>query len=110
MKLLTLSLLFAALTVAARAEFRTWSSADDASKNFEGEFISANKDSVAIKRKDGKQITLPLTKLCQADRDFISKQAEEKANAEKAKEAGTKLKETEMAKALNGKTVTLEGK
>lgn len=117
MKILKLSLLLVALAGAARAEMRMWTSADDASKKFEGEFISSNKDSVAIKRKDGKQIVLPLTKVSEADREFISrqgeekaKQGEEKASAEKAKEAGAKLKESEMAKALSGKTVTLEGK
>ena len=110
MKTLLLSTLLIALAASARAEVRKWTSADDASKTFEGEMVSAKGDNVVIKRKDGKVLTVALAKLSQEDRDFVSKAAEENAAEEKSKEAANTLKDSEMAKALNGKTVVLEGK
>jgi hypothetical protein len=106
---LLLSSLVIALAVSAHAELRKWTSAKDASKTFEGEMVSAKGDSVVIKRKDGKVLTVPLAVLAQEDRDFVGKASVGLA-AGKANEVPAALKESEMAKALNGKTVILEGK
>src|SRR5204863_4982668 len=97
MKTIPITALLLAMATGAFAEVRTWTSADDASKTFEGELVSAAKASVVIKRKDGKSLTVPETKLSQADRDFVAAEQEKLATAEKTKEAAGKLKTSPMA-------------
>ena len=59
---------------AAVAEVRTWS---DASGKFkvEAEFISSKDDKVVLRRADGKEITVPLSRLNDDDRKFVKEQA-----------------------------------
>lgn len=110
MKTIPITALLLALATGAFAEIRTWTSADDASKTFEGELVSAAKGNVTIKRKDGKSLTVLENKLSQADRDFVAAEQEKLAAAEKAKGAAAKLKTSPMGAALSGKVVKLEGK
>jgi thiol-disulfide isomerase/thioredoxin len=64
----------------AIAEVRTWS---DASGKFkvEAEFVSSKDGKVVLRRADGKEITVPLSRLNDDDRKFVKEQA---ANAEKS--------------------------
>ncbi|MEM9478400.1 MAG: SHD1 domain-containing protein [Verrucomicrobiota bacterium] len=61
---------------------RTWTSVDG--KKIEAEFIETDGETVTIRRDDGRQFTLPLDKLSEADRNFVRKKAksEEEANEE----------------------------
>lgn len=110
MKTLMLTLLVAAFCGASYAGVRKWTSADDASKTFDGELTAVKGDNVTIKMKNGRSVTFAASKLSQEDRDFISAQEKEKAEAASASEAATKVKDSPMAKALAGNTVMLEGK
>ena len=56
-------------SIASNLDARTWTSADN--KTIEAEFISADSANVTIKRTDGRTFTLPLSKLSQADQDFV---------------------------------------
>jgi len=63
-------LLTAALTA---GELRTWT--DVSGKHtIEAEFVSLAGDSVTLRRPDGKELTLPLSRLREADRTFVAKQ------------------------------------
>lgn len=110
MKTLMLSLTLAALCGASPAESRKWTSADDASKTFEGEMTAAKGDSVTIKMKTGRVMAVPLSKLSQADKDYVAAEAKAKEEASSAAAAAEKLKTSEVAKAIAGKTVILDGK
>lgn len=110
MKTFMLTLLVAAFCGASYAGVRKWTSADDASKSFEGELTAVKGDNVTIKTKNGRSLTFPLSKLSQEDRDFIAAQEKEKADAEAAAASAEKVKESPMAKALAGSTVVLDGK
>ena len=110
MKRFLTTFLVAALCGTAIAEVRKWTSADDASKSFDGELVSVKGDSAVIKMKGGKSVTMPLAKLSQADQDFVAAQEKEKAASAAAAEAAAKLKDSPMAKALAGNTVILDGK
>ena len=110
MKRILTTLLVAVLCGTAIAEVRKWTSADDASKSFDGELVSVKGDSAVIKMKGGKSVTMPLAKLSQADQDFVAAQEKEKAASAAAAEAAAKLKDSPMAKALAGNTVILDGK
>lgn len=110
MKTILLSIVFAAIAVSAPAAIRKWTSADDASKSFEGELTGVKAEKATIKMKNGKAVTVPLEKLSQEDRDFIAAQDKEKAEAAAAVENADKAKTGEVAKALAGNTVKLDGK
>lgn len=110
MKRILTTLVVAALCGTAIAEVRKWTSADDASKTFEGELTAIKGDSATIKMKGGKSVTLPLAKLSKADQEFVAAQEKEKAASAAAAEAAAKLKDSPMAKALAGNTVILDGK
>ena len=110
MKTIPITALLLALATGAFAELRTWTSADDASKTFEGDLVSAAKGSIVIKTKAGKTLTVAETKLSQADRDFVAAEQEKLAAAEKSKGAAAKLKTSPMGAGLSGKVVKLEGK
>jgi thiol-disulfide isomerase/thioredoxin len=110
MKKLMLTLALAALCGGSFAEVRKWTSADDASKTFEGEMTAVKGDNVTIKKKAGGTVTVPLAKLSQDDRDFVAAAEKTKTEAASRAEASTKLKTSEMAKAVIGNTVILDGK
>lgn len=61
----------------SKSEFRTWS---DASGKFKvsAKFISADNDNVTVQREDGKQVTVPISRLCDEDRQFIEEQKQSK--------------------------------
>jgi hypothetical protein len=107
------TLLLAAFLLAtglSQAEMRLWTSADDASKTFEGEMQSLTGETVTIRTKAGKTISAPLAKFAQADQDYAKKAKEEKAEAAKSVEAAAKLKDSAMGKELGKSTVILDGK
>lgn len=110
MKKLMLSLVLATLCGVSYAEVRKWTSADDASKTFEGEMTAVKGDNVTIKMKTGRTLTVPLSKLSQADKDFVAAQEKAKAEAAALAENAAKLKTGEVAKAVIGNTVILDGK
>lgn len=110
MKTIILTLLAAALCSASHAEVRKWTSAEDALKTFEGELTTVKNDTVTIKMKNGSSVSLALAKLSTGDREYISAQEKEKAAAAATAEATAKLKDSPMAKALDGSTVILNGK
>lgn len=61
--------LLASLT-ASGAEPRVWT--DSLNRRIEASMVRVNGDSVLLKLKDGREIPYPLSKLSQADRDFVS--------------------------------------
>jgi len=84
-------------------DLRTWTSADDASKQFEGTLVETKGDQVTIKHSNGKLMTFAQTKLSADDQKFIASQAEAKVKAEEAQTSP-------MARALKGRTLALDGK
>ena len=73
------------LTAAAPASARKWTS-DTGEFSVEAELVEAKGGNVRLKRQDGKIITVPLTKLSKADRDFLASidKAKKKNDATKA--------------------------
>jgi hypothetical protein len=111
MKRLTLTLALAVLCGGVcSAEMRKWTSADDASKTFEGEMTGAKGDNVTIKMKTGRSLTVALAKLSQEDKDYVAAQAKAKEEEAAAKEAAESVKTSAVAKAISGKTVVADGK
>ena len=67
------TLLFAVALFAAAstiAEMRTWTGKNG--QSFAGELISQNNDTVKLKGADGRIITVPIARLCDADREYIA--------------------------------------
>jgi len=64
-----LTCLFAISTLHA-AEVRTWTSGKFVT---EAEFVAVNGDSVTLKKTDGKEITVVLSKLSDADQEYVTK-------------------------------------
>ena len=58
------------MVVDAQAETRTWTDKSGKHKT-KAELVSFNDSTVTLKRNDGKKLTLPLSKLSKADRDFL---------------------------------------
>lgn len=87
---------------AAAGESRTWTSAEDASKTFEGEFVSLEGDKVTVKKGD-KELSFPLSMLSEADVAYIEEAVAEAKKAEK-------LADAKLTKAIKGKLVRLDGK
>lgn len=110
MKPLMLTTLLAVLCGASFAEVRKWTSADDASKSFEGEMTATKGDTVTIKMKSGRVMHVPLSKLSPEDKDYVAAQAKAKEEEAAAAGAAEKLKTSEVGKAIGGKTVILDGK
>ncbi len=110
MKKTSVVLSMLALSSICHGEMRKWTSADDASKTFDGEMTSAKGDTVMVRMANGRTVTLPLTKLSQADRDFVASAAKEKTASADMAAAAEKAKTSAVAKALSGNTVKLEGK
>jgi len=84
-------ILFFTCLLAGLMQARTWTSPDG--RKLEGEFVSATETEVTLKMTGtGKELTFPLTKLCDEDQAFISEQAKEmpaeKAEEEAAEESG----------------------
>ena len=75
------------LSVAAlKAEIRTWT--DDTGKHkTQAEYVSYAKGQVTLRRSDGREVTLPLTRLSKEDkvyvRERVRQELDEKAKAEK---------------------------
>jgi hypothetical protein len=57
--------------IAAMGEIRVWKSSTGAHE-IRAEFVTTDGESVTLRTEDGKQITVALDKLSQADRDFAS--------------------------------------
>jgi hypothetical protein len=57
-----------------QAEMRTWTSAADATKSFEGQMVSLSGQTITIKKTDGSTISAELSKFSQADIDFAMAQ------------------------------------
>lgn len=55
---------------ADEAAFRTWSDASGSFK-LDAQLVKFAGDSVTLRRKDGKELTLPLTKLSKSDQEFL---------------------------------------
>jgi predicted peptidase len=63
-----------ALVVSLSSSAREWTSIDG--RKLEAEFISATADNVILKRAtDGREFTLPIARLSQADRDWLKEQS-----------------------------------
>ncbi len=88
-------------------ELRTWTSADDPTRQFQGALIEVKGDQVSIKQSTGRTVTFAKSKLSGDDQKYIAAQAEAK---EKEKAKSTTAQSSPMAKALKGRTVALEGK
>lgn len=73
---LLLIVLTLAITVhgAEDSAFRTWSDASGSFK-LEAQLVKLAGDSVTLRRKDGKEITLPLAKLSKGDQEFLKNPA-----------------------------------
>lgn len=93
-------------TMAGVCPARTWTSADG-KNTFEGEFVSATETRVTVERSNGK-ITFDISKLSDADKEFIKEESARAAAAAAAKEASEKLKEAPVPKALSRKLVKLD--
>lgn len=93
------------LAMAGVCSARTWTSADG-KNTFEGELVSATESKVTVKRSNGK-ITFDISKLSEADKEFIKEETARMAAAAAAKEASEKLKDAPIPKALSRKLVKL---
>jgi hypothetical protein len=91
------------------AEMRQWTSADDATKKFEGEFQSLVGDKITIKTKAGKALSFPMSKLSKEDQEYTTKAVEAKKAEQEAAAKAAKLKEGPVAKAV-AKAEKLDGK
>ncbi|CAN5282828.1 hypothetical protein BH23VER1_BH23VER1_00890 [soil metagenome] len=81
------ALLLALGLAALPAEARTWTSADDPTKTFDGDFVSQQGESVSVKMANGRTTTVPLAKLSEADREFVAEAAARAEMQEKLKDA-----------------------
>ncbi len=69
------------------AQERVWTSAQGG-KTFKGELVKVAEDRVTIRRSDGKQFTVPLTKFVPADQEYVAgMRAREKDEAETRRHA-----------------------
>ncbi len=94
------------LAMAGVCSARTWTSSDG-KNTFEGEFVSATETRVTVDRSNGK-ITFDISKLSDADKEFIKEELAKAAAAAAAKEASEKLKDAPIPKALSRKLVKLD--
>jgi thiol-disulfide isomerase/thioredoxin len=88
-----------ALAPGAGSQTRTWS--DTTGKfSIEAEFVEVKAGKAVLKKADGSEVEVPLTKLSQADRDFIeAQQAETRPTGEKAKDLSPEDLKAIVAKA-----------
>ncbi len=68
---LALPLLLAAAPPVAHAESRTWTSASDPTRQFEGQLVAASDDKVTVRRADGQDVTFSLDVLSEQDRAYV---------------------------------------
>jgi len=66
-----LALVLGSATVAF-GEMRTWTSASDASKQFQAELVAADANQITVVREDGHEMTFPLTVISPADQKFVA--------------------------------------
>lgn len=97
------ALLMAAGLPGTTALGRTWTSADDSTKTFEGDLIEAADGKVTVRMANGRTLTFSLDKLSAADQEFIETEMA-------AREAAAKLADAAVPKAIDGKLVKLDGK
>ena len=64
-------------TCDAPPAMRTWADATGTFK-IEALMLSASGDNVTLRRRDGKEVTIPLSKLSVSDREFVNQQTEAK--------------------------------
>ncbi|MEM8953432.1 MAG: hypothetical protein AAGD22_04695 [Verrucomicrobiota bacterium] len=76
---LTLTILLASPTLAEADDFRTFTSSDG--KSLEAKLIAATATEATIIREDGKEFTLPLSRLSTDDQAYITTWSEEQKNA-----------------------------
>ena len=69
-----LSLLISAAGL--QAETRTWTSAADPSKTFDGELVGVDGANISVKRSDGQVMTFPLTVVSAADQAYVKEKQE----------------------------------
>jgi predicted peptidase len=72
---------FTLVLTAGALPARTWTSADG--RTLEGDFVSATGTTVTIKRAGAKPFTIELTKLSEADKEFVAEQAKKPAQPAK---------------------------
>lgn len=75
----TILLLFLAALSAVTAQSRTWVSNDG--RPVEGHFLRGDGEKVVIRRKDGKELEIPLKFLSAADREYVRGKVTEKTAA-----------------------------
>lgn len=70
------TLIFALVLVPliAGAQSRTWTSASDPARQFEGELVAAEGDQVTVRRADGTELTFALDVLSGDDREYVDAQ------------------------------------
>ena len=101
MKALIRTFLAFALLLPLTTQARTWTSTDG--KTLEAKFVSATDSEVTLKRdSDGKQFTLPISRLSNDDQIFIKEQANAKPDEPAKAEAEKKAIEGEYAKLITG--------
>lgn len=90
-KLALLQCCIIASVINSHAEIRNWTSSDG--RSLKAEWVSGNQDEVVLKNQAGRQFTVPLAKLSEADRKWIiAKLAGTSASGGKARRAGTQTK------------------
>ncbi|MEE2935889.1 MAG: SHD1 domain-containing protein, partial [Planctomycetota bacterium] len=77
-------LLVGLLVTAAPVSARKWTSSDG-KFSIEAELVEAKDGNVRLKRQDGKVITVPVSQLSKADRDYLSSIAKPEKKPEAAK-------------------------
>jgi hypothetical protein len=85
-RMLALGVGIMSCALGARAEVRTWTSAADPAKTFQGELVSSDGVSVTIKKADGTSMKAPLDKFSPSDVTYVK---EQKATADKTTAATT---------------------
>lgn len=93
-KVAILGLCLAALSAnPCHAEYRTWSNAEG--MKIEAEFVKSEGDHITLRLRNGKLSTFPLSKLSEADQEFIQKvpsEGKEKPEQEPKVDSGRKAK------------------
>lgn len=69
------------------AQFRTWTSSGDKFK-VDAKFVRSSDDSITIQPRDGRQLTIALDKLSDADRQYVQEQNDKTEKTAKAKVVG----------------------
>jgi thiol-disulfide isomerase/thioredoxin len=102
------SLIFALLFSVASADARTWTEAGSG-RTVEGEFRKLNGDTVEVLRPNGTLLKLPLAKLSESDRKFVSEQSAG-TNAESAEAERPVVTHKEGSELQEGDVIDLVGR